>query len=113
MDYSKILGANIRQYRKRNKVTQIQLAEKLGVADRYVSNIELGYRKPRFDTLIEICNFFDVELSDLLPLKTRRELSPKDQMIYEISVMCKSLEMDKIGIVKTMICAMEGQKLEL
>ena len=108
MDYLQTLGERIRFYRKANNITQIELAEKLGVASRYISNIEQGYRKPRLDTLVAICIFFGVEVTDIMPLGIEREDSSKEQLIYEIAATCKTLEINQIGIVKTMVSSLKG-----
>ena len=106
MGSQQVLGERIRHYRKLNNVTQAELAEKLGVAPRYIGNIEQGNRKPSLDMLVEICIWFGVGLSDILPLGSEKELCPKEQLIYEISAKCRTLEVAQIGLVKTMVCAM-------
>lgn len=105
MDYLRILGERVRFYRKANNISQIELAKKLGVAPRYIGNIEQGNRKPSLDMLLKICDYFSVELSDLLPLGAEKELCPKEKMIYEIMSVCRTLEINQIGVVKSMVCA--------
>ena len=106
MSNSNIIGERIRYYRKMNNITQIELAEKLGVASGYISNIEQGNRNPSLEMLVQICDWFGVELTDVYPLGAIKEMTPKEQLIYEIAAICRTLEMDKIGLVKTMVCAM-------
>jgi len=108
MNCPDILGERIRHYRKLNNVTQMELADKLGVAPRYIGNLEQGHRKPSLDMLVEICKWFGIELSDILPLEAERNLCPKEQMIYEISAKCRTLEVEQIGIVKTMVCSLKS-----
>ena len=108
MSHSNIIGQRIRHYRKLNKVTQAGLAQKLGVGSLYISNIEQGNRNPSLEMLVQICDWFGVELSDILPLGDMKELSPKEKSIYEIAAMCRSLEDAQIGLVKTMVSAMSG-----
>jgi len=105
VDYLPILGERVRSYRKANNITQIELAEKLGVAPRYIGNVEQGNRKPSLDMLINICDYFGVGLSDLLPMEVEAELCPKDKLIYEITATCRTLEINQIGVVKSMVCA--------
>jgi len=103
-----IIGERIRHYRKLHNVTQMELAKKLDVAPRYIGNIEQGNRRPSLDMMVEICNWFGVELSDILPLGTKKETCPKDQLIYEIAATCQTLDISQIKIVKTMICSLKG-----
>ncbi len=42
MDVRKILGENIKKYRKKSGLTQEQLAEKLEISSKHLSNIEIG-----------------------------------------------------------------------
>ena len=44
----KILGANIRKYRKQIGITQEQLAEKIGKSVNYIGMIERGEKVPSF-----------------------------------------------------------------
>jgi transcriptional regulator with XRE-family HTH domain len=42
MDIKIILGENIRNYRKKRNLTQDELAEKLDISQKHLSNIEVG-----------------------------------------------------------------------
>ena len=52
--------------RKDNKLTQSELAAKLGVAPSTVGMYERGQREPDFETLEKIANFFCVNMNTLL-----------------------------------------------
>ena len=60
------LGANIAAYRKRNRMTQIGLAEKLNYSDKAVSKWERGESMPDVVTLVQLAELFDVSVNDLL-----------------------------------------------
>ena len=66
----KILGANIRKYRKQIGITQEQLAEKIGKSVNYIGMIERGEKIPSLETFINILNSLgvsaDMVLSDVL-----------------------------------------------
>lgn len=75
-----LLGARIKELRKRKGLTQEQLAEKVDLATRYISLIEVGRSSPSLETIENIANAFDVELKDLfdfLHLDPER-VSPQD-----------------------------------
>ena len=55
MDQVKI-GRFIAQRRKANNMTQMQLAEKLGITDRAVSKWETGKSLPDVAIMPELCN---------------------------------------------------------
>ena len=65
MDLVKI-GAFLQQLRKEKGLTQEQLAERAGVARRTVSRWETGANMPDLDVLIELADFYSVDLREIL-----------------------------------------------
>ncbi len=65
MDQVKI-GKFIAQRRKNAKLTQMQLAEKLGITDRAVSKWETGKAMPDVSVMLELCAALDITVNDLL-----------------------------------------------
>ncbi len=65
MDMMKI-GKNLQELRKEKGMTQEQLAEHFNVARRTVSRWETGSNMPDLDILIEMADFYDVDLRELL-----------------------------------------------
>ena len=65
MDQQK-MGAFLKKLRNEKNLTQKQLAEKFGVSRRSVSRWEGGYNLPDIDILIEMSEFYEVELKELL-----------------------------------------------
>ena len=59
------LGNNIRQLRRRDKKTQEQLAEALGVTSQAVSRWESGGSYPDMNLIPSIANFFGVSIDEL------------------------------------------------
>ena len=72
MDQKKI-GSFLKELRKEKGVTQEQLAETLGVSGRTVSRWETGFNMPDLDVLIQIADYYDVELRELLDGERRSE----------------------------------------
>jgi transcriptional regulator with XRE-family HTH domain len=60
-----LLGARIKELRKRVGLTQDQLAEKVGVESKYLSRIEVGKRQPSLETLEHIADCLQVEMKEL------------------------------------------------
>ena len=63
--------------RKRQKMTQVELAQKLGVSRSTVGMYENGRREPDFETLEAIADIFNVSMSVLIDSpnsKTRPQL---------------------------------------
>ena len=61
-----ILGSNIATYRKRQRLTQAGLAEKLNYSDKAVSKWERGESMPDVLTLVQVSELFGVSVNDLL-----------------------------------------------
>ncbi|HGC9346258.1 TPA: S24 family peptidase [Streptococcus agalactiae] len=61
------VGEKIKHYRQLNKMTQTQLAEKIGVAKTTISGYEKGYRSPMQSTLFKIADVFNISIDDLFP----------------------------------------------
>ena len=56
----------LKYLRNRDKLSQSELAEKLGVAKSTISMYEVGKREPDFETLEAIADFFNVDMNFLL-----------------------------------------------
>lgn len=65
MDQMKI-GRFIAERRKRVSLTQLQLAEKLGITDRAVSKWETGKSMPDASIMLELCGVLEISVNDLL-----------------------------------------------
>ncbi|WP_081779872.1 helix-turn-helix domain-containing protein [Butyrivibrio proteoclasticus] len=61
-----VTGAVIKELREKNKMTQAQLAEKLGVTDKTVSKWETGKGYPDITLLEPIADVFRVSVTELI-----------------------------------------------
>lgn len=65
--------------RKRENMSQQELADKLGVVKSSISMYENGARKPSFETLEAIAEFFNVSLSTLVGDKQNQTSLTEDE----------------------------------
>jgi len=65
LDAAKI-GQRIQQVRKTRRMTQSQLAAKVDISTKYLSNIECGDKVPKFETFVAIANALEVDANSLL-----------------------------------------------
>ncbi len=65
MDQVKI-GKFIAECRKKQNITQMQLAEKLGITDRAVSKWETGRSLPDSAIMLQLCDILKITVNDLL-----------------------------------------------
>jgi XRE family transcriptional regulator len=59
-------GEHLKSLRKSKNITQKQLALAIGVTERGIQQYELGERKPSYDVLISLADFFNVSLDFLV-----------------------------------------------
>ena len=62
----KKIGSFLRELRKEQRITQEDLAEKLNVSSRTISRWETGGNMPDISLLIEIADFFDVSIPEII-----------------------------------------------
>ena len=59
-------GAHLKELRKSRGITQKQLALAISASERGIQQYELGERKPTYDMLIALADYFDVSLDYLV-----------------------------------------------
>lgn len=65
MEYS-MVGKRIKEYRLRNKMTQVMLAEKTGLSEMAIYSYETGKRLPALEPLVLLSNALNVSTDALL-----------------------------------------------
>lgn len=77
MDVQKI-GSFLKELRKEKGLTQEQLAEILGVAGRTVSRWETASTMPDLSILIQLAEYYDVEIKEILDGERRNDTMDKE-----------------------------------
>ena len=89
LDVNKHIGKVCQEYRLKNNLTQNQVAELTGLEPRHISQIERGLSKGSIDTLIKLCNAYqitpDVILYDLLDENIKKSVSIYDEDFKKLS----------------------------
>jgi transcriptional regulator with XRE-family HTH domain len=65
MNHAKLFGRRLKVLRKANKLNQDDLAEKVGIETKYLSNIETGRRSPSFEKTVALAKALEVPMSAL------------------------------------------------
>lgn len=63
---NELIGRNIRKYRKESRLTQEQLAERVGVSTSFCANIERGGRSMSIQVLTKFANALNVSVDSLV-----------------------------------------------
>lgn len=77
----KIVGENINFLRTQNKITQLELAEKINYSDKVVSKWERGESIPAIDVLLKLAEIFHVDLNFFVVKHSKDELTKKQNNI--------------------------------
>jgi len=64
--HRRILGDNLRAFRKLRRFTQENLAERAGLSVVFLSLLENGRRTASFDSLVKIAKSLNIGLEDLV-----------------------------------------------
>ena len=57
-----MIGMILRNIRKLKGLTQVEISDKLILADNTISNYETGYSTPTFDTIVKFLDICDFEI---------------------------------------------------
>lgn len=93
-----IFGDKLKELRKGQKLTQQQLADRIGVAKSVVSYYESGERYPSYDVLVRIAHVFHTTTDYLLDIKRER--------VIDVS----GLSEDDIAAVTSVVEALKRKK---
>jgi len=100
MDEQKLFGKRIKELRKQNNLTQDELAEKLGVFQKQIGNIETGTTFTTMSNITKLAGIFQVEIKDLFEFGHQK---PRDEIIYEIHDMIADVSDDKLKMIYRII----------
>ncbi|MBU5669576.1 helix-turn-helix domain-containing protein [Peptoniphilus sp. MSJ-1] len=75
-----MVGKRLAELRKREKMTQKELADKFGLTAKAISFYELEQREPSGDLLTQFAKFFNVTTDYLLGASSNPQLSRKNEL---------------------------------
>ena len=97
------IGRFIAEKRKEKKITQEQLAEKLGVTDRAVSNWENGKNMPDLSIFKLLCNELDISINELMSGEELEDSRYIKTLEENIITMVNDIEIKKKRKVKWLL----------
>ena len=98
MDTIKV-GAFLKALRKEHGLSQEQLADKFNVSSRSVSRWENGNTMPDISIMIELAEFYDVDIRDLLRGERKSE-KMEENLKETLEMVAEYTEADKAKILK-------------
>ena len=89
------MGNKLRSLRIEKKLTQKQVADRVGVAISAVSSYESGTRYPSYDVLVRFAHIFHVSTDYLLGITDKKNIDVTGLDDNEIEVISQLVEMLK------------------
>ena len=99
MDQRKI-GKFIAECRKKNNLTQMQLAEKLNITDRAISKWENGKGMPDSSIMLDLCNELKISVNELLSGEVLEMNSYNEKLELNLIDMVKQKEQSDNRLLK-------------
>jgi transcriptional regulator with XRE-family HTH domain/DNA-directed RNA polymerase subunit RPC12/RpoP len=96
------IGKFIAECRKKANLTQMQLAEKLGITDKAVSKWERGIAMPDTSIMLELCDILGISVNELLSgekISMENNNQKNEQLLLD---MAKELEQKNKTVWKSM-----------
>lgn len=60
------MSVRLKELRKTKKISQLKLAMDLGLSQNSISRFETGSRKPDYDTLLMLADYFNVSVDYIM-----------------------------------------------
>lgn len=78
-----LVGQKIRQLRKENKLTQVELSQRLGIQQSDLSRMEQGEYRVSLDTLFRILAEFKVGIGEFFEDVAKESITPRDVQLVQ------------------------------
>jgi transcriptional regulator with XRE-family HTH domain len=83
-DDKKFIGNVLKQARINVSLSQIQLAEAIGLSEKHISNIERGQNFPSLDTFFRLCKVLNLTLTDFGINITSTQNTNREELLEKI-----------------------------
>ena len=101
-----IFGENLKSFRTARKLTQVRLAELVGVSPRVYNRWERGGALPHFDTIVKIADILQVSIDELAGRK-----DPADNILihnHQLHTLCQQIDQLSDEDQKALIIMMDS-----
>ncbi len=96
----KTLGMMIASFRKENGMTQLELAEKMGVTDKAVSKWERDLSCPDVNTIPKLAETFGISVDELMQINAESQNENKKDITPIVHMIMKAISLAMgVGVV--------------
>ena len=107
MDFSNICNM-IHQIRVEKNLTVEELAKKLNTSVEFVNDIESGIFDAELLKVIELCDFLNISIYEVLNEKKENKINYIDKNLYELILKCN---MEKQKLIYNIVKSLENNKI--
>ncbi len=100
-----LLGARIKELRKRRGLSQEQLSEKIGIDPKHLSRIKVGKSYPSMNTLDKIAAAMNIEIKDLFEYMHHMK---NKELIEALNKLITEANEDNLRLIFKMVSAITG-----
>lgn len=102
------LGMRIAALRKSKGMTQLDLAERMGVTDKAVSKWERDLCCPDINTLPKLAETFAISVDELLQVNSVSGRSREEQAVHHVTIIVLKAVALAMGVAVIVLSIMEG-----
>ncbi len=86
----RLIGNKLLTFRKKNGLTQSEVAEKAGLSDRTYADIERGTVNMRIETVLKICDALNITPNEILTVDDEDSVVLEEEIIKRLSLCTRS-----------------------
>jgi transcriptional regulator with XRE-family HTH domain len=102
-DVAKALGERLRAYRRRNGMTQEELAHRASCSVSYVSDLERAEKSPTIDGLIKLTDALGITLEELFANTQAGKKTKEAETVVSIIGKIQNLQPQELQTVNQMV----------
>jgi transcriptional regulator with XRE-family HTH domain len=90
------IGKRVKAQRKQRQMTQATIAERIGVSNVYISNVENGIKGISLDVLLRLAREFDISLDSLVFEEPHIRLPKVYRKLADVLTSCDASEIEQV-----------------
>ena len=102
-----LIGTEIKKIREINKVSQDEMAKKIGINRNQLSRIETNKSEPSASTIKSLCEIYNIDVEELLQI---RKINKTENLSNEILELCKYLNEDDLNFILRIIYSIYNER---
>lgn len=100
--YCKVIGKNIKKFRKQKHFSQRKLANELNLSLSHISQIERGSKAASIDTYEHIANYFGVDVPALFTDPDKPKIR-YTKVLHDINAILEDMEPKQLYIIRHLL----------